>query len=83
MLMKVFNKGQVVIPAEIRRLLGIEIGDRLDVEINHARDSIKLHKATELDSEVLAGSLAAYAREKPFPTRKEMQEALREGLRHG
>ncbi len=30
MLMKVFNKGQIVIPAAVRRKLKIEIGDMLD-----------------------------------------------------
>ncbi len=83
MLMKVFNKGQVVIPVEIRRLLGIEVGDRLDIEINRAHGSIELYKAEERDSQSLAGSLSGYARQRPFPTRKEMHEALGKGLGHG
>jgi len=30
MLMKVFNKGQIVIPVELRKKLGINIGYKLD-----------------------------------------------------
>ena len=44
MLMKVFNKGQVVIPAEIRKVLGINIGDILDVNINKKRKSVEIYK---------------------------------------
>ncbi|MBT4087134.1 MAG: AbrB/MazE/SpoVT family DNA-binding domain-containing protein, partial [Deltaproteobacteria bacterium] len=31
MLMKVFNKGQIVIPISIRKALGVEPGDMMDV----------------------------------------------------
>jgi AbrB family looped-hinge helix DNA binding protein len=34
MLMKGFNKGQIVIPVGIRNELGIEVGDSMDVEID-------------------------------------------------
>ena len=47
MLMKVFNKGQIVIPAEMRRALGIQVGDRLVVEIDQERHTIELHKPDE------------------------------------
>ena len=42
MQMKVHNKGQVVIPAAIRKELGIVIGDELDVEIDLRREGIIL-----------------------------------------
>ena len=83
MSMKVFSKGQVVIPVEIRRALGIVKGDRLEVEINREKGCIELHKPEERASEALAGALSAYADRKPFPTREKMQEALREGLGNG
>jgi len=83
MLMKVFNKGQVVIPAEIRRALGISVGDRLEVEIDRERRAIELHKPERRGSRSLAGALAGYARGKPFPSRRDMGSALEKGLQHG
>jgi len=83
MLMKVFQKGQVVIPAEVRRELGIEIGDRLEVELDRESRTIVLHKPAQRESATLAGSLARYARGKQFPSREDMQAALAEGLRDG
>ena len=83
MLMKVFNKGQIVIPSEIRRAFGIRVGDRLEVEVDREHRTIALHKPEQRGSQLLAGALSAYAREKPFPTRREMEGALAKGLRHG
>ena len=83
MLMKVFNKGQIVIPAELRRLLDIHIGDQLEVAVDREQRTIELQKPAQLKSQTLAGSLASYASKKPFPTPSEMQDALAEGLRHG
>ena len=37
MSMKVFNKGQIVIPVEIRKELGITIGDKLSVYVDSKR----------------------------------------------
>ncbi len=82
MLMKVFNKGQVVIPAELRRSLGISVGDLLDVSVNRKSKCVQLRPNNELKSQALAGSLAKYARGNKFPTRKQMAEALKRGLRH-
>ncbi len=83
MLMKVFNKGQIVIPAEMRRALGIQVGDRLDVEIDQERHTIELHKPDERKSRELAGAFAGYAKGRAFPAREEMQDALAKGLRNG
>lgn len=80
-MMKVFNKGQVVIPAAVRRALGIEVGDMLDVRIDRDAKSVALTKVDPLEAEALAGSLARYARRKPFPSRRIMDAALRKGLR--
>ena len=80
MLMKVHPKGQVVIPAEIRRRLGIAIGDVLEVEIIPEEGKIELRRASPVSADSLAGSLAQYACGKTFPSEREMAEALREGL---
>ncbi len=80
MLMKVFNKGQIVIPAEIRNELGIAVGDFLDVEIDKKEKSLKLHKPDKMQSSQLAGSLSRYKPGKKFPTEKEISTALAEGL---
>jgi AbrB family looped-hinge helix DNA binding protein len=80
MLMKVFNKGQVVIPVAIRKEIGIEIGDMLDVVVDGKENCVKLKKAGDMKSQKLAGSLAKYNRRKRFPSRKEMEKALEEGI---
>ncbi len=80
MIMKVFAKGQVVIPAEIRRALGIAIGEKLDVQIDQSRGVIELSVAPASVNRELAGSLAEYRREKSFPDRKTMHRALAGGL---
>ena len=78
MLMKVFNKGQVVIPAEIRQILGIQIGEMLDVQVN--KQVLEIKKPV-YHAEQLAGALADYST-KPFPTNSQMHEALTNGLGH-
>ena len=80
MLMKVFNKGQVVIPVTIRKEIGIEIGDILDVVVDGKEKCIKLKKAGDMKSQKLAGSLSKYNLRKRFPSRKEMKKALEEGI---
>lgn len=80
MLMKVHPKGQVVIPAEIRRRLGIAIGDVLEVEVVAEEGKIELRRASRVTAASLAGSLAQYARGKRFPTEQEIAEALRKGV---
>lgn len=78
--MKVHDKGQVVIPAHIRRQLGIEVGDHLYVEVVAEEGKIELRHPVETKARALAGSLKQYARDKDFPNRQEMDEALRRGL---
>ena len=80
MLMKVFNKGQVVIPVAIRKEFGIEIGDMLDVVADRKEKCVKLRKAEELKSQKPASSLSKYNRRKRFPSRKEMKKSLEEGI---
>lgn len=79
MLMKVFNKGQVVIPGDIRKAFGIHIGEMLDVEINEKKKCIELKKPV-YHAEKLAGSLSKYAKGKAFPSKEDMRKALAKGM---
>ncbi|HDL64068.1 MAG TPA: AbrB/MazE/SpoVT family DNA-binding domain-containing protein [Proteobacteria bacterium] len=80
MIMKVFNKGQVVIPAAIRHALGIDVGDMLDVRFDAGEKAIELRKVEIYEAETLAGSLAKYGRDRAFPSRRTMNEVLRKGM---
>ncbi len=82
MLMKVFNKGQVVIPVEIRRSFGIHPGDSLEVEIDRKQHVIALRKPERTKAQSLAGALSSYAGKKAFPTSRQIKDALAAGLRH-
>ncbi|MEE9505001.1 MAG: AbrB/MazE/SpoVT family DNA-binding domain-containing protein, partial [Thermodesulfobacteriota bacterium] len=62
--MKLFNKGQVVIPAAIRKEFGIEIGDMLDVVADRKEKCVKLRRLEEMQSKKLAGALSRYNRRK-------------------
>jgi AbrB family looped-hinge helix DNA binding protein len=60
MLAKVFNKGQIVIPAMLRKKYGIKIGDR--VNIVEDEDGIKIIPfKNEKSIETLAGIFSEYA----------------------
>mgnify|MGYP000143735414 FL=1 len=80
MRMKVFNKGQVVIPAEIRKALGIKPGDSMEVSFDLEHRTIMLSQPQKGEAQALAGSLSAYAQGKQFPSRKEMHKALVQGM---
>ena len=83
MRMKVHNKGQVVIPVDIRRQLDISIGDHLDVEVDVERGQIRLHKPASSVSYRVGGSLASLAADKPFPSGEDVDQALRNSLIDG
>lgn len=80
MLMKVFNKGQVVIPVEIRRSLGIHIGEMLDVTVDEQKHTLEFKKPV-YHAENLAGSLSGCV-DKPFPSEKQMYDSLAKGMGH-
>ncbi len=80
MIMKVFNKGQVVIPSAIRHALGIDIGDMLDVRIDEKDKSIELRKKESFEADALAGTMSEYGKRKAFPSRKSMNAALQREL---
>ena len=80
MLAKVFDKGQVVIPAEIRRSFRIQPGDFLEVSVDGDRRCIELKKPDTSKSVSLAGSLSRYGKGRCWPSRQEMHECLKRGL---
>lgn len=83
MLMKVHNKGQVVIPAEVRKQLGIDVGDVLEVEVMPDEGKIELRRPAQGKAQSLAGSLKQYARGKRFPSDGQIEAALRRELTRG
>ena len=78
MLMKVFNKGQVVIPVAMRRELGVRVGDMLDVRVDRRKQMIQLFRPERMEAERLGGSLSKYRGN--LPSRSVMHEALAKGL---
>jgi AbrB family looped-hinge helix DNA binding protein len=80
MLMKVHPKGQVVIPVEVRRRLGIDVGDLLEVEISADESRITLRRPERGEARHLAGSLRAFAAGRPFPSEAVLADAFRRGL---
>jgi AbrB family looped-hinge helix DNA binding protein len=81
MLMKVHNKGQVVIPCRVRRLLHIEIGDFVDIDLGTRKATLKMTKPRSNQSARLAGVFSQNKRHrKVFPNRAQMHEALAQGL---
>ena len=79
MLMKIFNKGQIVIPAEIRNCLGFNIGDKLEFHIDKTKKQIRITKPS-CNARKLAGSFHSYVKSKKFPSKKWMKNTLIEGL---
>jgi AbrB family looped-hinge helix DNA binding protein len=75
--MKIHNKGQVVIPAEIRRRFGLDIGDEVDVSI----DDKGIHLYPVPPSGIqLKGSLREEYLRYGFPSEEEIAAALEAGL---
>ena len=84
--MKVFPKGQVVIPATLRKKYHIEIGDRIDVIAG--QDGILLkpnpdnnrHKSL---TDQLFGIFSNFADEKRMPTKADIEKATDKGFTEG
>lgn len=71
------RKGQVTIPAEIRRSLGLKEGDRVNFVQENGRITIEpLGSVVERT----AGVFAKYRRPGPPPTIEEMKEAFAQGV---
>lgn len=80
MLMKLHPKGQVVIPVEMRRRLGVDVGDLLEVDISADDSGITLRRPERGEAMALAGSLKAFAAGRPFPSEAVCEDALLRGL---
>jgi AbrB family looped-hinge helix DNA binding protein len=78
--MKVSNKGQVVIPAAIRKRFGIDVGDILEVTLDTGNQAIRLSKIETSRCGTLAGSLSEYAKGRKFPSRRQIHRALEKEL---
>ena len=84
--MKVFPKGQVIIPVELRRKYNINIGDR--IEFITFQDGILLkpsHQNTNHQSLVdeLFGMLHRYSRNTNLPEKENVNEATESGFAEG
>jgi len=74
MLAKVFNKGQVVIPAALRKAFGIKIGEKVNLIVE--KDGIKITLVKkQVTAEKLAGVFHKYAKGKPSLTEEEIEKA--------
>ena len=66
MLAKVFDKGQIVIPASLRKKYNIKIGDKVNIIVE--KDGIKIIPLKKkLDAKELFGVFYKYVQNKPFP----------------
>ena len=83
--MKVFAKGQVVIPIAYRRKYKIEIGDQIDVVLKP--DGILLKKPQKGVSvsltEKLHGILAEYCKNIHSPKKEDTRKAVANGFTQG
>ncbi len=84
--MKVFPKGQVVIPISLRKKYHIDIGDQINVETTPEGILLKpLPKESRKRSltDRLFGIFNAYASGKPKPTEKDIARATETGFIEG
>ncbi|MBC8322434.1 MAG: AbrB/MazE/SpoVT family DNA-binding domain-containing protein [Candidatus Marinimicrobia bacterium] len=77
MKMKIHNKGQVVLPAKIRKKFHLEIGD--DVNVTYDNEGIHLYPVTE-ESIELKGSIKEEYLKYRFPSEDEINKATIEGF---
>ena len=84
--MKVFQKGQVVIPVALRKKYLIEIGDQIDVVPSPEGILLKpLSKKNGRKSltEQLFGIFSGYASQKSKPTKADIKKATETGFTKG
>ncbi len=84
--MKVFPKGQIVIPVSLRKKYQIEIGDQIDVIAGPEGILLKpLAKEQRRKSatERLFGIFSGYASKMPEPTQADIEKATEEGFSEG
>jgi AbrB family looped-hinge helix DNA binding protein len=80
--MKVFNKGQVVIPAGLRKKYNIDIGSFVEVMPEDKGIKIVPIKRGKL-TDKLFGAFAKYKEQKLEPTEKEIERITEEGFASG
>lgn len=79
MLVKVFNKGQIVIPSLLRKAFGIKIGEKVNLVVE--KDGIKIVPVRKkVDAKDLAGVFHKYAKGKKIPTEKEIEDITEKEL---
>ena len=84
--MKVFPKGQVVIPVSLRKKYRIDIGDQIDVVSEKEGILLKpLRKQENTTSltDQLYGIFRTYAKGKTGPTKKDITKATEKGFTDG
>ncbi|MCH7762704.1 MAG: AbrB/MazE/SpoVT family DNA-binding domain-containing protein [Candidatus Marinimicrobia bacterium] len=77
MKMKIHNKGQVVLPAKIRKRYHLEIGD--DVDVTYDDEGIHIYPVVE-ESIDLQGSLREEYKKYGFPDETDIDEATKKGF---
>jgi AbrB family looped-hinge helix DNA binding protein len=84
--MKVFPKGQIVIPVSLRRKYQIEIGDHIDVVAEPEGILLKplaKERSGKSATERLFGIFSDYAAKKPKPTKADIEKAIEAGFIEG
>ena len=84
--MKVFQKGQVVIPVNLRKKYRIEPGDQIEVLEQQEGILLRAHKTDNIGrnkTAALFGIFRDQANARKKPTRKDMEKALEKGLAAG
>ena len=84
--MKVFPKGQIVIPVALRKKYQIEIGDQIDVIAESEGILLKplaKEKRGKSATERLYGIFSGYASKRPKPTKGDIEKATEAGFIEG
>jgi antitoxin PrlF len=74
----VTSKGQMTIPADVRKALGISAGDRLELVLND-RGGMDLVKKTRSYKDII-GSLSHLAKNRVVPIGEEVEYAMTEAM---
>ena len=74
MIIKVSRNGKITIPAVLRKALGVEIGDKVNLIVE--KDGIKIMPLKQqAGAKELAGVFSKYAKDKPSLTEEEIEKA--------
>ncbi|MFZ1361281.1 MAG: AbrB/MazE/SpoVT family DNA-binding domain-containing protein [Candidatus Saccharimonadales bacterium] len=68
------SKGQITIPAEVQRLLGLKQGDKLDVTVNPVTRNISLQRPMTVDEVTALGSSFVKSGTAPVENTRELYE---------